>query len=91
MSVGTGTPSSVPATRATGGLRRRFRDQPVIPLLLLLSALILLLWTIQPGILNRPAPWLNSTIRSAIPPAIFAACQTLSLLTDDIALSVAPV
>jgi len=52
---------------------------------------VLLLWTIQPGILNRPAPWFNSTIRFAIPLAIFAACQTLAMLTGGIDLSVASV
>lgn len=86
--------SSVPAAprpRLGGGLRRLLRDQPLIPLLLLLAALILLLWTIQPGILNRPGPWFNSTIRFAIPLAIFAACQTLAMLTGGIDLSVAAV
>ena len=71
--------------------RRRFRDQPIVPLLLLLTLLVLLLFTIQPGLLGRPQAWVTSTIRFATPLAILAACQTLTMLTGGIDLSVATV
>ena len=91
-------PSTEPAAIADGGWlargawRRRFREQPLIPLLLLLLALlVLLLFAVQPGLLGRPQAWLSSTIRFATPLAILAACQTLTMLTGGIDLSVATV
>lgn len=71
--------------------RRRFRDQPIVPLLLLLLALVVLLFVIQPGLLGRPQQWINSTVRFATPLAILAASQTLTMLTGGIDLSVATV
>jgi ribose transport system permease protein len=71
--------------------RRRFREQPLIPLLLLLLALVVLLFVVQPGLLGRPQAWASSTIRFATPLAILAACQTLTMLTGGIDLSVATV
>jgi len=76
---------------SVGAWQRRFREQPLLPLLLLLALLVLLLFTIQPGLLGRPQAWLNSTIRFATPLAILAACQTLTMLTGGIDLSVATV
>jgi ribose transport system permease protein len=72
-------------------VRRRFREQPIIPLLLLLLALVILLFVVQPGLLGRPTAWASSTIRFATPLAILAACQTLTMLTGGIDLSVATV
>jgi ribose transport system permease protein len=77
--------------RSDAAWRRLFRDQPVIPLLLFLVCLVLLLWAIQPGILVRPQGWLTATIRFATPLALMAACQTLTMLTGGIDLSVATV
>lgn len=66
-----------------GGLR----DRPLIPLILLLVGLIVALQLVQPGIINQG--WLSSTIRFAVPLAILAAAQTLTMLTGGIDLSVA--
>jgi len=69
--------------------RRTFRDRPILPLLVLLVLLIGLLQLAQPGILNEA--WVSSTIRFAVPLAILAACQTLTMLTGGIDLSVAAI
>jgi ribose transport system permease protein len=61
------------------------RDNPVIPLVLLLFALIALLEGLQPGIFNER--WVGNTIRFAIPLAMLAACQALTMLTGGIDLS----
>lgn len=72
--------------RAGETWRRVFRERPVIPLLVLLAVLVLLLQVLQPGTVNPT--WINSTIRFAVPLAILAACQTLTMLTGGIDLSV---
>ena len=64
---------------------RIMADNPLIPLLLLLAALILLLQFLQPGILNER--WFGNTVKAAIPLAMLAACQTLTMLTGGIDLS----
>lgn len=69
--------------------RSWLRDRPLVPLLLLLGGLVLLLEIVQPGIVS--ANWMASTMRFAIPLAILAACQTLTMLTGGIDLSVAVV
>jgi ribose transport system permease protein len=66
--------------------RRTFRDRPIIPLLLLLLALVVLLQLVQPGTVNTT--WAANTVRFAVPLAILAACQTLTMLTGGIDLSV---
>lgn len=63
------------------------RDRPLVPLLLLFAGLILLLELVQPGIVS--ASWISSTMRFAVPLAILAACQTMTMLTGGIDLSVA--
>ncbi|MBA2721008.1 MAG: ABC transporter permease [Chloroflexi bacterium] len=65
------------------------RDQPLIPLIALLAVLVVVLEFASPGIVN--ANWLGTTLRSAIPLAILAACQTLAMLTGGIDLSVGAV
>jgi ribose transport system permease protein len=65
------------------------RDRPLVPLLFLLAALVALLEIVQPGIVSPN--WMASTMRFAIPLAILAACQTLTMLTGGIDLSVAVV
>ena len=78
------------ATRpAESRLRRIVRDQPLIPLVILFVGLVALLEFAKPGIVsgNRVA----TTVRSAIPLAILAACQTLAMLTGGIDLSVGAV
>lgn len=64
---------------------RIVRENPVIPLVLLLFALIALLNVLQPGIFNER--WVGNTIRFAMPLAMLAACQTLTMLTGGIDLS----
>ncbi|HUQ77749.1 MAG TPA: ABC transporter permease [Patescibacteria group bacterium] len=85
-----GPPRNRSVTRA--GWRRIVRDQPLIPLVLLLIGLVVILELAEPGdpgIVN--ANWLATTLRSAIPLAILAACQTLAMLTGGIDLSVGAV
>ena len=65
---------------------RLMRDYPLLPLGLLLAALVILLEVLQPGIVNNR--WLANTIKVAIPLAMLAACQTLTMLTGGIDLSV---
>jgi ribose transport system permease protein len=60
---------------------------PVVPLIALLAGLIGLLEFLQPGIFNER--WIGNTIRFAIPLAMLAACQTLTMLTGGIDLSAA--
>jgi ribose transport system permease protein len=69
--------------------QRRLRDQPVVPLVMLLAALVVLLQVVQPGIVK--AEWVSTTIKFATPLAILAACQTIVMLTGGIDLSVAAV
>ena len=56
-----------------------------MPLILLLIGLVVLLEIMQPGIVN--VRWLGNTIKFAIPLAMLAACQTLTMLTGGIDLS----
>jgi ribose transport system permease protein len=78
-----------PRNAAAAAIRRTFRDRPIIPLLVLLALLVLSLWVAKPETIN--GGWLSSTIRFAVPLAILAACQTLTMLTGGIDLSVATV
>ena len=73
----------------SGRERRIVRDQPVIPLLVLLVVLVAVLELAKPGIVN--GVWVATTVRAAIPLAILAACQTLAMLTGGIDLSVGAV
>jgi ribose transport system permease protein len=70
-------------------LDRMMVDRPLIPLVLLLFALIAILEIMQPGIVNQR--WLANTIKFAIPLAMLATCQTLTMLTGGIDLSVGTV
>lgn len=66
-------------------VKRFIRDHPLIPLIVLLVLLIGLLEILRPGIVNER--WAGNTIRFAIPLAMLAACQTLTMLTGGIDLS----
>jgi ribose transport system permease protein len=79
----TDTPS--PARR----LRRFMADYPLVPLLVLLLALVLVLQILRPGIVNER--WIANTVKFAIPLALLAGCQTLTMLTGGIDLSVSTV
>jgi ribose transport system permease protein len=62
-------------------------DNPIIPLILLLIVLVGVLEFMRPGILNER--WMGNTIKFAIPLAMLAACQTMTMLTGGIDLSAA--
>ncbi len=66
-------------------LGQALRDYPVLPLIALLLGLIGLLEVLRPGIVS--AFWLANMIKFAIPLAMLAACQTLTMLTGGIDLS----
>jgi ribose transport system permease protein len=66
-------------------LKGLIRDHPLVPLILLLIVLVAMLEFMRPGIVNER--WAGNTIRFAIPLAMLAACQTLTMLTGGIDLS----
>lgn len=66
-------------------LVRLVRDYPVLPLVVLLFVLIAMLEFMRPGIVNER--WIGNTIKFAIPLAMLAACQTMTMLTGGIDLS----
>lgn len=68
------------------GWRRILRDRPLIPLSALLIVLVVLMELVRPGVVSPD--WVGVTIRAAIPLAILGACQTLTMLTGGIDLSV---
>jgi ribose transport system permease protein len=65
---------------------RVFRDQPLIPLLIILVALVAVYAIVRPG--ANFAGFAAAQIRTAVPLAILAGCQTLVMLTGGIDLSV---
>ena len=71
------------------GWRALFRDQPVIPLIGLLVVLIAIIDIVDPGIVS--VSWAGVIIKSAVPLAILAGCQTAAMLTGGIDLSVGAV
>ena len=74
---------------ALDGVRRLFRDRPIVPLIGLLVILVIMSELIRPGIVN--ANWAGVIVQAAIPLAILAGCQTLTMLTGGIDLSVGAV
>jgi ribose transport system permease protein len=88
-----GVASAPPNARSpwlgTLGWRRLFRERPIIPLLGLLAVLVVLSELVRPGIVN--ADWIGVMFRAAVPLAILAGCQTLTMLTGGIDLSVGAV
>jgi ribose transport system permease protein len=64
---------------------RMMGSNPVIPLLILLAALMAVLEVMRPGIVNER--WIANTIKFAIPLAMLAACQTLTMFTGGIDMS----
>ena len=69
--------------------RALFRDRPIIPLLGLLAILVILRELARPGVFS--ADFAGTTLRAAVPLAILAGCQTLTMLTGGIDLSVGAV
>ncbi|HEY8437343.1 MAG TPA: ABC transporter permease [Candidatus Limnocylindrales bacterium] len=69
-----------------GNVRDLFRDRPIIPLVVLLAALVIVMQLASPGIVKLS--WAAVIVRTAVPLAILGACQTLTMLTGGIDLSV---
>jgi ribose transport system permease protein len=91
MSVATApAPSSSRSPYLTAaGWRRMFRDRPTVPLLVLLAILVVAYELVRPGQVN--ATWAGGILRTAVPLAILAGCQVLTMLTGGIDLSVGSV
>lgn len=86
MSQAVATAGSVSVGRR---IRRFMSDRPLVPLIVLLVMLVVVLEILRPGIVNER--WVANTIKFAIPLAILAGCQTLTMLTGGIDLSVGTV
>ncbi|MDQ0471858.1 ABC transporter permease [Labrys wisconsinensis] len=81
---------SVTASPPIGRRVRRFMaDHPLVPLVVLLIVLVAVLQGLRPGIVNER--WLANTVKFAIPLALLAGCQTITMLTGGIDLSAATV
>ena len=72
-------------TKEPSRLSRLIADYPLIPLTVLLIVLVVALEILRPGIVNDR--WIGNTVKFAIPLAMLAACQTLTMLTGGIDLS----
>ncbi|TPI43209.1 ABC transporter permease [Mesorhizobium sp. B3-1-6] len=70
-------------------IKRFMADRPLVPLIILLIILVAILQVLRPGIVNER--WLANTAKFAIPLAILAGCQTMTMLTGGIDLSVGTV
>ncbi|MBN9019591.1 MAG: ABC transporter permease [Rhizobiales bacterium] len=70
-------------------IRRFMSDRPLVPLVILLVLLVVALQILRPGIVNER--WIANTVKFAIPLAILAGCQTMTMLTGGIDLSVSTV
>jgi len=88
VSVATASPERS-ALASVSGLRTLFRDKPIIPLIGLLVLLVVAFELLKPGFVSLN--WAGTMLRLAIPLAILAAAQTLTMLTGGIDLSVAAV
>ena len=75
--------------RARQTWRGLFRDRPVIPLTGLLLVLVVVIELADPGIVGPS--WAGVILRQSVPLAILAGCQTLTMLTGGIDLSVGAV
>jgi ribose transport system permease protein len=71
------------------GWRGLFRDNPIVPLLVLLGLLVIASELVRPGIVSPG--WAGVILRTAVPLAILASAQTLAMLTGGIDLSVGAV
>ena len=69
--------------------RRLFRERPIVPLLVLLGLLVVISQVARPGIVT--ADWASVILRASVPLAVLAGCQTLTMLTGGIDLSVGAV
>jgi ribose transport system permease protein len=69
--------------------RGLFSDRPIVPLIGLLLVLVAIIQLVQPGIVGPS--WAGVILRASVPLAILAGCQTLTMLTGGIDLSVGAV
>ena len=85
-----------PTVQASVRLGRYLRDNPVIPLIAFLLLLIVALEIMKPGMIMPirvgrngifSTFWIGNLIKFAIPLAMLAACQVLTMLTSGIDLS----
>ena len=81
--------ATVEQNRSAAGWRSLFRDRPVVPLIVLLGILVVASELVRPGVVS--AGWAGVIMRTAIPLAVLAGAQTLSMLTGGIDLSVGAV
>lgn len=86
MTIATTAPQAAPLGRR---IKRFMSDYPLVPLIILLILLVLILNMLSPGIVNQR--WIANTVKFAIPLAILAGCQTMTMLTGGIDLSVGTV
>lgn len=84
-----GTPDTDRSRFSVASVRTLFRDRPIVPLLGMLALLVVLSEVIRPGIVSLN--WAGVMVRAAIPLAILAGCQTMTMLTAGIDLSVGAV
>ena len=88
--TGAASTNDVHSVRLTAtGLRRMVSEHPLIPLIGLLVVLVIAIEIAQPGIVGPG--WAGVILRTAVPLAILAGCQTLTMLTGGIDLSVGAV
>jgi ribose transport system permease protein len=73
----------------TGAWRGLFRDRPIVPLIGLLAMLVVAIGAADPGIVSLS--WAGVIVRASVPLAILAGCQTLTMLTGGIDLSVSAI
>ncbi len=75
--------------RTAASWRALFRDRPIVPLIGLLAVLVAAIEIADPGIVSPE--WAGVILRASVPLAILAGCQTLTMLTGGIDLSVASI
>ena len=74
------------SARQPAAWRSVMRDNPLVPLVFLLIALVVVVELARPGTVSTG--WAAITVRQAIVLAILAGCQTLTMLTGGIDLSI---
>ena len=89
MSATADAPKAGSPRMSASSLRRLVRDRPIIPLIVLLGVLVVVSELVRPGLVSTQ--WVGTIMRAAVPLAILAGCQTLTMLTGGIDLSVGAV
>lgn len=79
-------PANDRSVRQPAAWRNVMRDYPLVPLVILLIALVVVVELARPGTVSTG--WAAITVRQAAILAILAGCQTLTMLTGGIDLSV---